>query len=80
MNPFAGVDPLAVADLQALHQQAEGTIDGLLITDHNVRETLAITDRAYHPYEGSILAAGRSNEVADNPLVRRHYLGDAFQL
>ena len=53
---------------------------GLLITDHNVRETLAITDRAYILTEGSILASGRSKVVAEDPLVRRHYLGEAFQL
>jgi len=79
-EPFAGVDPLAVADLQALISKLKERSMGLLITDHNVRETLAITDRAYILTEGSILAAGRSNEVADNPLVRRHYLGEAFQL
>jgi lipopolysaccharide export system ATP-binding protein len=53
---------------------------GILVTDHNVRETLAITDRAYILNEGSILAAGRSDEVANDPLVRRHYLGEGFQL
>jgi lipopolysaccharide export system ATP-binding protein len=53
---------------------------GLLITDHNVRETLAITDRAYILSEGSILAAGSSQQVGSDPLVRRHYLGESFQL
>ena len=53
---------------------------GILITDHNVRETLAITDRAYILTDGSILASGRSDEVAHDPLVRRHYLGEGFQL
>jgi lipopolysaccharide export system ATP-binding protein len=53
---------------------------GLLITDHNVRETLAITDRAYILTEGSILASGPSSEVASDPQVRRHYLGEGFQL
>jgi lipopolysaccharide export system ATP-binding protein len=53
---------------------------GVLITDHNVRETLAITDRAYILTEGRILAAGSSKAIADDPLVRRHYLGEAFQL
>lgn len=53
---------------------------GILITDHNVRETLAITDRAYILNDGAILASGRSDEVAADPLVRRHYLGEAFQL
>lgn len=53
---------------------------GLLITDHNVRETLSITDRAYILTEGSLLASGPSAEVASNPLVRQHYLGEGFQL
>jgi lipopolysaccharide export system ATP-binding protein len=79
-EPFAGVDPLAVADLQTLIGTLRERSMGLLITDHNVRETLAITDRAYILTEGSILAAGRSNVVAEDPLVRRHYLGEAFQL
>ncbi len=79
-EPFAGVDPLAVADLQALiaHLRERGM--GLLITDHNVRETLAITDRAYILTDGRILAAGTSHAMAHDPLVRRHYLGEAFQL
>ena len=79
-EPFAGVDPLAVADLQALIQKLRSRGMGILITDHNVRETLAITDRSYILTEGSILASGRSEEVANNPLVRRHYLGEGFQL
>ncbi|MFM9110434.1 MAG: LPS export ABC transporter ATP-binding protein [Prochlorococcaceae cyanobacterium] len=79
-EPFAGVDPLAVADLQELiaHLRQRGM--GLLITDHNVRETLAITDRAYILTEGRILASGSSSAMAADPLVRRHYLGEAFQL
>jgi lipopolysaccharide export system ATP-binding protein len=79
-EPFAGVDPLAVADLQALIGTLRQRGMGLLITDHNVRETLAITDRAYILTEGSILASGPSSQVADDPLVRRHYLGEGFQL
>jgi lipopolysaccharide export system ATP-binding protein len=79
-EPFAGVDPLAVADLQALIGTLKERAMGVLITDHNVRETLSITDRAYILTEGSILASGRSNVVAEDPLVRRHYLGEAFQL
>ncbi|WP_115121647.1 LPS export ABC transporter ATP-binding protein [Synechococcus sp. UW105] len=79
-EPFAGVDPLAVADLQALIHSLRERGMGILITDHNVRETLAITDRAYILTDGSILAAGRSEEVAHDPLVRRHYLGEGFQL
>ncbi|MAR05728.1 MAG: LPS export ABC transporter ATP-binding protein [Cyanobium sp. NAT70] len=79
-EPFAGVDPLAVADLQALIQSLRVRGMGILITDHNVRETLAITDRAYILNDGSILASGQSDVVANDPLVRRHYLGEAFQL
>ena len=79
-EPFAGVDPLAVADLQALIDGLRGRGMGVLITDHNVRETLAITDRAYILTEGRILASGTSEAMANDPLVRRHYLGEAFEL
>ena len=79
-EPFAGVDPLAVADLQQLIHTLRQRGMGILITDHNVRETLAITDRAYILTDGSILASGLSAEVAHDPLVRRHYLGEGFQL
>ena len=79
-EPFAGVDPLAVADLQQMIHGLRQRGMGILITDHNVRETLAITDRAYILTDGSILASGRSDEVANDPLVRRHYLGEGFQL
>ena len=79
-EPFAGVDPLAVADLQLLIQSLRSLGMGILITDHNVREILAITDRAYILNDGSILASGLSETVASDPLVRRHYLGEAFQL
>jgi lipopolysaccharide export system ATP-binding protein len=79
-EPFAGVDPLAVADLQGLIASLRDRGMGILITDHNVRETLAITDRAYILTEGSILASGSSREMASDPLVRRHYLGEDFRL
>ena len=79
-EPFAGVDPLAVADLQDLIARLRDRGMGILITDHNVRETLAITDRAYILTEGSILASGPSAEMANDPLVRRHYLGEDFRL
>ena len=79
-EPFAGVDPLAVADLQALIQKLRSRGMGILITDRNVRETLASTDRSYILTEGSILASGLSQDVAHDPLVRRYYLGEAFQL
>ena len=79
-EPFAGVDPIAVSDLQQLIDQLRLRGMGLLITDHNVRETLAITDRAYILSEGSILASGSSEQVGSDPLVRRHYLGESFRL
>jgi lipopolysaccharide export system ATP-binding protein len=79
-EPFAGVDPLAVADLQVLINGLRSRGMGVLITDHNVRETLAITDRAYILTEGRILASGSSIAMASDPLVRRHYLGEGFQL
>ncbi|NBU76526.1 MAG: LPS export ABC transporter ATP-binding protein [Planctomycetes bacterium] len=79
-EPFAGVDPIAVSDLQQLIDQLRNRGMGLLITDHNVRETLAITDRAYILSDGSILASGTSEQVGSDPLVRRHYLGEDFRL
>jgi lipopolysaccharide export system ATP-binding protein len=79
-EPFAGVDPIAVADLQQLIDQLRNRGMGLLITDHNVRETLAITDRAYILSDGSILASGTSEQVGSDSLVRRHYLGEDFRL
>ena len=79
-EPFAGVDPIAVADLQEIiaHLKAKGL--GLLITDHNVRETLEITDRAYIMHEGRILVDGDSKEIAENPVARKFYLGERFRL
>ena len=79
-EPFAGVDPLAVADLQSLIQSLRDRGMGILITDHNVRETLAITDRATILNDGAILASGRAENVSNDPLVRRYYLGEDFQL
>ena len=79
-EPFAGVDPMAVADLQELVAKLRSRGMGVLITDHNVRETLAITDRAYILTDGRILASGSSAEMGSDPMVRRHYLGEGFQL
>ncbi|MCP9887159.1 LPS export ABC transporter ATP-binding protein [Cyanobium sp. ATX 6A2] len=79
-EPFAGVDPIAVADLQQLIGGLRRRGMGVLITDHNVRETLAITDRAYILSEGAILASGTSEDVGHDPLVRSHYLGEGFRL
>ena len=79
-EPFAGVDPLAVADLQSLIQSLRNRGMGILITDHNVRETRAIRDRATILNDGAILASGRAEHVSNDPLVRRYYLGEDFQL
>lgn len=79
-EPFAGVDPIAVADLQEViaHLRTRGL--GLLITDHNVRETLEITDRAYIMHEGRILVDGDSKDIANDPVARKFYLGERFRL
>ncbi|MFP4468587.1 MAG: LPS export ABC transporter ATP-binding protein [Bacteroidales bacterium] len=79
-EPFAGVDPIAVEDIQGIVSQLKERNIGVLITDHNVHETLSITDRAYLLFEGSILKAGTSDELAEDPEVRKLYLGESFQL
>jgi len=79
-EPFAGIDPLAVNDLKKLIFNLSCNGVGILITDHNVRETLLITSKSYVLSEGKILAFGSSTELADNPIVRKHYLGDNFKL
>jgi lipopolysaccharide export system ATP-binding protein len=78
-EPFAGVDPIAVAEIQKIVAKLRLRNIGVLITDHNVRETLAITDRAYIMREGQVLASGSTAEMYVNPLVREFYLGDNFQ-
>lgn len=78
-EPFAGVDPIAVSEIQAIIARLRDRYMGILITDHNVRETLAITDRAYIMRDGQILASGTAEELYANPLVRQYYLGDNFQ-
>lgn len=78
-EPFAGVDPIGVAEIQQIVAQLRDRQMGILITDHNVRETLAITDRAYIVRDGQILAAGNAEELYSNPLVRQYYLGESFQ-
>ncbi|MEM7769519.1 MAG: LPS export ABC transporter ATP-binding protein [Cyanobacteria bacterium P01_E01_bin.6] len=79
-EPFTGVDPIAVAEIQEILVRlcTERNV-GILITDHNVRETLAITDRAYIMRDGEVLAGGSAEELYSNPLVRQHYLGENFQ-
>ena len=79
-EPFAGIDPKAVGDIQALVRHLNGRGIGVLITDHNVRETLGLTDRAYIIYAGEVLMEGRGEEIVANPDVRRLYLGDEFRL
>lgn len=79
-EPFAGVDPIAVGDIRQLVAQLKNRDIGVLITDHNVRETLEIIDRAYILYSGTVLMAGRPDEVVANPDVRRVYLGDEFRI
>ncbi len=78
-EPFAGVDPIAVTEIQSLVARLRDRDMGILITDHNVRETLQITDRAYIMSEGQILASGTAQDLYSNPLVRQHYLGEDFQ-
>lgn len=79
-EPFAGVDPIAVEDIQHIVAHLKDRNIGILITDHNVHETLSITDRAYLLFEGSILKSGSAQELADDPEVRRVYLGQNFEL
>lgn len=79
-EPFAGVDPIAVEDIQHIIAKLKTKNIGIIITDHNVHETLAITDRAYLLYEGSILESGTAEELASNPEVRKKYLGQNFEL
>jgi len=77
-EPFAGVDPIAVKDIQNIIFELKDMEIGVLITDHNVRETLEIADRSYVMKAGAVLASGTSDEIKINPLVKEHYLGDGF--
>lgn len=79
-EPFTGVDPIAVADIQDIISQLKAKGIGILITDHSVRETLAIVDRAYIMHAGEILVSGQASEIADDPMARKLYLGDRFSL
>ncbi|MDE5115849.1 MAG: LPS export ABC transporter ATP-binding protein [Trichodesmium sp. St2_bin2_1] len=78
-EPFAGVDPIAISEIQKIVAKLGEQKMGILITDHNVRETLEITDRAYIMRDGQILASGTAEELYNNPLVRQYYLGEKFQ-
>lgn len=79
-EPFAGVDPIAVEDIQTIVRSLREKGIGILITDHNVHETLAITDRAYLMFEGRILMEGNAHHLAEDPEARRLYLGASFKL
>lgn len=79
-EPFAGVDPIAVEDIQEIVSKLKNKNIGILITDHNVHETLSITDRAYLLFEGDILKSGTAQELADDEQVRKVYLGENFKL
>lgn len=79
-EPFTGVDPIAIGDIQDIIQHLKEKGIGIVITDHNVRETLAITDRAYIISEGEIKTAGPSTELPDDPIARKFYLGDRFAM
>ncbi|MDR2056891.1 MAG: LPS export ABC transporter ATP-binding protein [Dysgonamonadaceae bacterium] len=79
-EPFAGIDPIAVQDIQQIVGELKHKNIGILITDHNVHETLSITDRAYLLFEGKVLFQGVAEELAENPVVREKYLGKDFEL
>jgi lipopolysaccharide export system ATP-binding protein len=79
-EPFAGIDPIAVGDIQALVRHLTSRGIGVLITDHNVRETLGLTDRSYIIYSGQVLMEGRTEDIVNDPEVRRLYLGEEFRL
>ena len=79
-EPFAGIDPIAVGDIRVLVQHLKKRGIGVLITDHNVRETLGLIDRAYIIHSGHVLTSGVPEDIVENPDVRRHYLGEDFKL
>ena len=79
-EPFAGIDPIAVEDIMVIVRQLKDKGIGVLITDHNVHETLSITDRAYILIDGKMYVSGTAQEIADNEEVRKHYLGESFTL
>ena len=79
-EPFSGIDPIAVLDLQKIISSLRSSGIGVLITDHNVRETLSVTDRAYIIDDGRIFRQGQPGQLANDPEVRRVYLGESFSL
>lgn len=79
-EPFTGIDPIAISEIQEIVSELKSQKIGILITDHNVRETLHITDRAYIINDGKILVQGSSKQIAEDPTARKHYLGEKFSL
>ena len=79
-EPFAGIDPIAVGDIRVLVQHLKKRGIGVLITDHNVRETLGLIDRAYIIHSGKVLTSGKPEQIVEDPAVRKHYLGEGFKL
>ncbi len=79
-EPFAGVDPIAVSEIQDIIKQLKDKGIGIIITDHNVRETLAITDRSYIIHQGKILLTGNPKEIATSDIAKKYYLGESFEL
>ena len=79
-EPFAGVDPIAVAEIQTIIKNLKDQGIGIIITDHNVQETLAITDRSYIIHEGKILFTGNPQEISESEVAKKYYLGQGFQL
>ena len=79
-EPFTGIDPIAVAELQDVVNELRSRKMGIIISDHNVRETLQITDRSYIMYEGKLLTHGTSEQLLEDPVARRFYLGDRFKM
>ncbi|MBT6120654.1 LPS export ABC transporter ATP-binding protein [bacterium] len=78
-EPFAGIDPIAVSDIQKIIKNLKEKNIGIVISDHNVRETLSITDRAYLIHQGKLLLSGSAKEIAENPLAKKFYLGENFK-
>jgi len=79
-EPFSGVDPISVAEVQSIVRRLKDKGIGVLITDHNVRETLSIVDRAYLIHQGQVLVSGTAQDIVNNPESRRYYLGEGFKL
>ena len=79
-EPFAGIDPIAVQDIQTIIKKLSNKGLGIVITDHNVRETLEITDRAYLLHDGKIILSGSSRDIVNNPTAKKFYLGENFSL